>query len=660
MKSKASYLQVGVQGALLVIAPLSFLLLPSKGAISAFPLVLAVISVCACILCALFFFKAPGVAKISGVVSVSSCYFAAWTHVIQSPFVALSATVLYISVLFSLVDSGVGRAQISGSQQRAWWGLFMVPFLVLIWVLLGCSFDDYSFSAISISVFTALFLHFVWTLERRSVFFIMAAVANIFLFGFSVVFGSINAVSGVALFVAAAALASFPANTGLSIHKKEHWWEILLNRPARIMLTTFSGLCVAGAFLLSLPVSTNSGAIDFVDAVFTSVSAVCVTGLIVLDTPNYFTGFGQFCILLLIQLGGLGIMSITTVALHAIGRRLSLKQERLLTSLTDTDHSDLIHSLTIILKFTFLVEALGAVLLTLSFYNLGDGLKTALWKGVFTSISAFCNAGFALQSDSLVSYQTNPFILHVVALLIIFGGMAPAASLLAVKWLRGKPVPIAVRIALVTTVILLVMGTFFMMAFEWNGVLSGLSLWDKIHNAWFQSVTLRTAGFNSVDMAAIVNPTFIVMLFYMFIGGSPGGTAGGVKTTTVGILALTFFANITNKHSVVIQNKRLHPSTVYRAVTIIISGIIIWFFVVLMLEVTQQIASRDLIFEATSAIGTVGLSTGATSLLDEVGKIIIIIAMFAGRIGPMTMFVLLGDDLAQPASKFPEEKISLT
>jgi trk system potassium uptake protein TrkH len=353
-------------------------------------------------------------------------------------------------------------------------------------------------------------------------------------------------------------------------------------------------------------------------------------------------------------------MSIATVALHAMGRRLSLKQERLLTSMTDTDHKDLLQSLKTILKFTFIVEFIGAILLIYLFRTSGDSFSQALWRGVFTSISAFCNAGFSLQTDSLIPFQDNALILHTVAGLIVLGGLAPATSLLIVKWLSGKQTPIPARIALVTTFIMLLAGTFFMMAFEWNGVLAGLSINDKIQNAWFQSVTLRTAGFNSVDLAQIASPTFLIMVAFMFIGGSPGGTAGGVKTTTIGILAMTFWSNITSRNDVVIQNRRIHSATIYRAITIVVSGMTIWFLVILMLQVTQQISARDIIFEATSAIGTVGLSIGATSLLDEIGKIIIIIAMFAGRIGPMTLFMVLSSEQTISASRCPEEKISLT
>jgi trk system potassium uptake protein TrkH len=245
-----------------------------------------------------------------------------------------------------------------------------------------------------------------------------------------------------------------------------------------------------GSLLLAIPASTEKGTIEFIDAVFTSVSAVCVTGLIVLDTPNDFNLVGQMFILLLIQLGGLGIMSITTVALHAMGRRISLKHERLLVSMTETSHQDLIRSLATILKFTFVAEGVGVLFLTMSFYLTGDQFAQALWRGVFTAVSAFCNAGFALQSDSLMAYQTNPLVLHIVAGLIVFGGMAPATSLVVPRWVMGKSIPIPARIALITSVVLLITGTFFVLIFEWDGVLAGLSLVDKIQNAWFQSVTL--------------------------------------------------------------------------------------------------------------------------------------------------------------------------
>jgi trk system potassium uptake protein TrkH len=502
-----------------------------------------------------------------------------------------------------------------------------------------------------------LYLH--WSLESGSKRRVLFAVAGLILLAASWFAFGVEKVTWSALSVAVGLLLAFPRRKG-PFEKIEHGWEVFVIHPARLLLTSFLALCVLGTLMLVLPVSTCEGVIEPIDAVFTAVSAVCVTGLIVLDTPNDFTLFGQLCVLILIQLGGLGIMSLATVALHAMGRRLSLRQERLLSSITDTGRRDLVHALKMILKFTFVAESVGAVLLVFLFHDAGDSFRHALWRGVFTAVSAFCNAGFALQSDSLIPYRENVFIIHTVSTLIIFGGMAPATSLLLPRWISGKPIPTPAWIALGTTGILLVSGTLFILAFEWNGVLSGLAPFEKIQNAWFQSATLRTAGFNSLDIAGIAGPTFFVMIAFMFIGGSPGGTAGGVKTTTIGILAMTFWANITNHSDVVTHNRRIHPFTVYRAITIVVAGMAVWFVAVLMLQVTQQVSTRDLVFEATSALGTVGLSTGATSLLDEIGKIIIIITMFVGRIGPMTLFMLLSDSNAAKASRCIEEKISLT
>lgn len=437
-------------------------------------------------------------------------------------------------------------------------------------------------------------------------------------------------------------------------------WEEIFSRPAAIVFFTFLGLCLVGTLMLLLPGAMTNAPITLVDAAFTSVSAVCVTGLSVLDTPMDFSMTGQGILLFLIQFGGLGIMTITTVVMHAMGRRLSLRQERLMTSLVDSDRKDLVASLVLILKFTFLVEGVGALFLGGVFYAMGDSLGQAAWRGSFTAISAFCNAGFSLQTDSLISYQNAPLVLHMVAALIICGGMAPATSLLIPRWVRGRGIPVTSRIDLVTTAVLLISGSFCMLAFEWDGVLSGMSFFNKVNNAWFQSATLRTAGFNSVGLADVMGPTFLVMLCLMFIGGCPGGTAGGIKATTIAILAMTFWANITHRNGVTLQNRNIRPVTISRAITIVVSGGVIWFVVVLMLEVTQQIPARSIIFEATSAIATVGLSIGATAKFDQIGKLIVMLAMFVGRIGPLTLFMLLSDASLPPVSRCPDAKITLT
>ncbi|MFO7913692.1 MAG: potassium transporter TrkG, partial [Desulfotignum sp.] len=461
MISRAAMPRMGIKVFILALSPLPLLFLFVKTNDMAdtplWQLTVAVAAAVALFLCALTLFRKPRAGKLLGFAAAAGTYGAALPHIMTSPFFALTATVVLISIIFILFD-----------------------------------FNIHSHS------------------RRKTI-----------------------------------------------IETQKSFWEIFLSHPARVLVVTFLGLCTMGTLLLLLPIAAENRAIGFVDAAFTAVSAVCVTGLIVLDTPNDFTGYGQFFILVLIQLGGLGIMGITTVGLHTMGRRLSLTHERVLASIADTSHKDLVHSLITILKFTFAAEGMGAIMLTFLFYTAGDTAAQAAWRGIFTAVSAFCNAGFALQSDSLMSYHTKPLVLHTVAILIIFGGMAPATSLVIPRWLSGKNVPIPARIALTASIVLLVLGTVFIMAFEWGGLLAGLSIPDKIQNAWFQSVTLRTAGFNSLDIAAIAHPTFLFMLVFMFIGGSPGGTAGGVKTTTIGILAMTFFANITNRKEVILQNRRI-------------------------------------------------------------------------------------------------------
>jgi len=603
------------------------------------------------------------VGKTCGIFAFGGSYGTLFPHIVTNPFVALTATTILIGASFLFFDLSVKKEAFSsgnrGAFQRAWWGCLMVPVLLIANLALGTSSSPFSPYVIALSLIISQTLFLLWGVQRKSKKLVVLALGGILSPGAVLFFSHAAILPGISLFFSGICLVSLPRN-GKVFEKKEPWWDVFLNHPARILFFTFLGLCIGGTLLLVLPASTRNQSISLVDAVFTSVSAVCVTGLIVLDTPHDFALFGQFAILLLIQLGGLGIMTITTVALHAMGRRLSLKQERLLTSMTDTNHESLIQSLSVILKFTFVAEGIGAMSLFGAFFLGGDPFFPALWRAIFTAISAFCNAGFALQSDSLISYNDNFYVLHVVAFLIIFGGLAPATSILIPSWLSKKKIPVHARIALVTTLILLFSGTLFILAFEWNGVLEGLSLGDKIHNAWFQSATLRTAGFNSVDTGKIAHPTFLIMILFMFIGGSPGGTAGGIKTTTLGVLALTFQANITGKNEIIMQNRRVRGSTVFRAVTILVSGMIMWFVTVLMLETTQQIPARDLIFEATSALGTVGLSTGATGFLDEIGKVVIVIAMFAGRIGPMTLFMLLKEEYPSSASSCPNAKIPLT
>ncbi|MEZ5395549.1 MAG: potassium transporter TrkG [Bryobacterales bacterium] len=321
---------------------------------------------------------------------------------------------------------------------------------------------------------------------------------------------------------------------------------ILFDRPAYLLVATFASVCLAGTTLLALPSASASGiSVGWLDAAFTAVSAVCVTGLIVLDTPTAFSGIGQGFLLLLIQVGGLGIMTYSTAILVLLGRRLGLKEESVLAATINArDGSQLHRALMRLLALTFLAEGLGAAGLVALFWRSGDTLGQALWRGVFTSISAFCNAGFALQTESLIPYQHDPLVLHIVSALIILGGISPAVVFALPEVWKRRERRAQVWLVLAATGLLLAIDTVLIGAVEWSRTLGHLGLLDRIHNAWFQAVTLRTAGFNSVDIAASNPATFAIMMISMFIGGSPGGTAGGVKTTTAAVLALAVKAAV--------------------------------------------------------------------------------------------------------------------
>lgn len=441
------------------------------------------------------------------------------------------------------------------------------------------------------------------------------------------------------------------------------WWEPFVGHPERLFVGTFALLCLAGTLLLALPQSASDGAsIGVIDALFTATSAVCVTGLIVLDTPVDFSAFGQAVLLLLIQVGGLGIMTFSTAALWAFGRRLSLKHEGAVARLISTqDRGRLFVSARRVVGLTVVCETLGAVMLCTLFVREGDGFGSALWRGLFTSISAFCNAGFALQSDSLIPYQDAPLILHTISLLIIVGGLSPLV-IFAIPTMIGRrtaPVSAQARLALAVTIVLLLGGFVFFAAFEWNSALANLHPIDKLHNAWFQSVTLRSAGFNSVDFAGIRSATLVLTLVWMFIGGTPGGTAGGVKTTTVGILVLSVFHAIRGQYTLNLFGKRIPERTRTRAAVVIVVAATTGIVALVAVLLTQDMRSRTAVFEVVSALGTVGLTMGGTSSLDAIGKVIIAGCMFMGRVGGLTLLLFLSSRVTPFAIGRPEEEIDV-
>ena len=439
-------------------------------------------------------------------------------------------------------------------------------------------------------------------------------------------------------------------------------WLPDLDHPANLLVVTFAFLSALGGFLLMLPVCASGGhAIRPLDALFTSTSAVCVTGLIVLDTPNAFSLVGQAVLLLLIQVGGLGIMTFSTAALGMLGRRLSVRHESAVAGLVGGDNRrDIFRILRATLVLTITIEVAGAAVLALLFRFAGDSAAHAAWRGLFTSISAFCNAGFALQTDSLVGYRGNPLVLHTVGLLIITGGLSPLVLTSLPAVLRRRRAALRVKLALATSGVLLVIGFVLFALLEWNGpAFAGLSVLDRLHNAWFQSVTARTAGFNSVDLAQFGDAATTLMMLLMFIGGAPGGTAGGIKVTTLAVLLFGVIAGLRGRDEPEVLGRRISRATFQRATAILVLGLVAVIGGVLALQATSAVPYRMGAFEVVSALATVGLSLGATPLLDATGHVLLILCMLAGRVGPLAAFVFFLDRHSGGAWEFPAEDVEV-
>jgi trk system potassium uptake protein TrkH len=418
-------------------------------------------------------------------------------------------------------------------------------------------------------------------------------------------------------------------------------------RPALLVLASFAALIAVGTVLLSMPVASAArNGIDPVDAFFTATSASCVTGLIVLDTPNDLSLFGQLVVLALIQVGGLNIMVLSTFAAIMVGRGLGLRGEAAIAELLDIRESRSAYRLIVLIVVTtFTIEAAGALALAAMFLRHSMGWVEALWKGVFHSVSAFCNAGFALQSNSLIPFQRDPAVLLTIGFLITLGGLGFAV--LAFAWLRvaGRRkigLAVQVRVVLVASAILVAVGWLTFAALEWESSLAGLPVSDRVLNALFQSVTCRTAGFSSVAYDSLHPATALLMIFLMFVGASPGGTGGGIKTTTVVVLLSALPSAARGRPDVVLFRRRIAAGTVYRSTAIAVVAVLVVAVAAMVLLASQQGGFESILFEVVSAFGTVGLSLGATATLDGFGKVVVALVMLAGRVGPLALALLFG------------------
>lgn len=446
----------------------------------------------------------------------------------------------------------------------------------------------------------------------------------------------------------------------------ESLWRRLT--PPQLFVGSFALLVGLGTLGLRLLPGLYVGErLGWLDSLFTAASAVCVTGLIVVDTATYFTTAGQAFVLLLVQLGGLGVIVFATVIIAALGRRLSLRHEALVANTAEVvPHVDYQHLVRNVILFTLAFEAIGALALyALWVPDLGWG--GAAWPAFFHSISAFCNAGFSVYSDSLVGYQEAPATLAVVMALIVVGGIGfltlEELVLLVRSRRAGRRLRLSLhsRLVLATTAVLLAAGWALFTLFEWAVTFGEMPPWARVLNGLFMSVTARTAGFNTVDYGAATDATNFLTVLLMFVGGSPGSTAGGAKTTTVAIIALLAWSRMRGSTATSLWGRTIPEETVQRAVGLFVVATFVTtvaVFVFTATEIPADLQARvprgflKYLFEAFSAFNTVGLSMGVTADLSPAGRVTTVLLMFLGRVGPLAFAAALARPRRQPVGGF--------
>jgi trk system potassium uptake protein TrkH len=433
-------------------------------------------------------------------------------------------------------------------------------------------------------------------------------------------------------------------------HRPSLWHRLT---PPQLFVGSFALVILFGTLGLKLIPGLYTGEpLDWLDALFTATSAVCVTGLVIKDTAVHFTPLGQAFLLLLIQIGGLGMLTFTSLVFIALGGRLSLRQEAL-SSGSPIGVPGELHPRRLLLdvvRFTFACESIGAILLYVQWAP-RVGWIEAIWPSVFHAVSSFCNAGFSIFSDNLVSYRDSPGTLAVIAALIVLGGLGFLTMEELTLRIRARRrrrlfrLSLHTRLVLITTAALLIGGWVLYALFEWDSSLAGMGAGDKIVNAGFMSATARTAGFNTVDHSRATEAGNFTTILLMSIGGSPGGTAGGVKTTTFALLGLLAWSRYRGEVVASMSGRSLRKETTDRAVGLAVVAFTVMTLGILALTVTERSGPIDgfliRMFEAVSAFNTVGLSMGLTPHLSPAGKAVVIVLMFLGRVGPLALAAAL-------------------
>jgi len=426
----------------------------------------------------------------------------------------------------------------------------------------------------------------------------------------------------------------------------------------------FLTVILLGTLLLMLPFASKSGHFTSpINALFTSTSALCVTGLAVVDTGTYWSGFGQTVLLVLIQIGGFGFIVGTTLLLFAIGGKFGLKERLIISDQVGVDEFGGVLGLVIkVAVFTLIMEFLGALIFYLRFLAIGDS-SVSLWTAVFQAVSAFNNCGMDLFGNykSLMFYQGDAFILLTTAFLIITGGTGYIVWADLMRNRRFYKFSLDTKLVLVTTGILLAFGTLFYFIVEFTNpaTMGTMTFFQKLLVAFFQSVSPRTAGFTAVDIAGLRQASIFFTMLLMFVGGASGSTAGGVKVNTIGVLSVTAISLVQGKSRVSAFGRQLTSQTVFRALTLFLVYLSVVSLVALLLSLVEHFSFDSILFETFSALGTVGLTTGITPILTIPGKLILTIAMFVGRLGPLALMAFLVARQRHTELEYPHEPVKL-
>ncbi|TCZ75915.1 Trk family potassium uptake protein [Paenibacillus albiflavus] len=438
--------------------------------------------------------------------------------------------------------------------------------------------------------------------------------------------------------------------------------------PSQTLVIGFALIILVGTCLLMLPFASTSGeSLRFVDALFTATSATCVTGLVVVDTGSSFTMFGQIVIICLIQIGGLGFMSFATLFALALRKKISLRERLLLKeSLNAGSMEGIVRLFRKLALYAFTIEGVAAVILSIR-WSFDLGVSKGIYFGIFHAISMFNNAGFDLfgsisgEFSSLTSYANDIVVNVVVMALIILGGIGFIVMADVMEKKSFKKFSLHTKVVLTTTGFLIVFGALIIFIFEYlnASTMGPLDVGGKILASFFQSVTTRTAGANTVDLSSLRQATQFFMIILMFIGASPGSTGGGIKTTTFTVLMGALISMIRGKEDIVLFHNRLAKDRILKAVTLTLFALGLVIIVSMVLSTTEDRSFLAILFEVTSAFGTVGLTMGITASLTTVGKILILLTMFIGRLGPLTLAIAIGPKNDKELFRYPEGKITI-